>query len=105
MLNITALYNVSYYVTVLLALVAVAGDILVSYAKVPLYKAITDNMIHAVLGGLSWFLVCLNYRNKNSTQTLLEIVACTVVSSLIDLDHFAAAKSLNLKVSIVFHHE
>lgn len=88
------------YLTSLLGLVAVIGDILVKYSQQHVYRAVFDNTTHAIIGGLSWLIVCLNYRDRNASNTLLEIIACTAISSLIDLDHFCMARSLSLKVML-----
>ncbi|KAJ8917197.1 hypothetical protein NQ315_012689 [Exocentrus adspersus] len=91
-------FNLNVYLTLLLGLVAVLGDYVVSVSKIHLFQAVFDNATHALIGGLSWFIVCINYKRElGSFRILLETACCTFLASLIDLDHFAAAKSLNLK--------
>lgn len=92
------IFNVSNYISLLIALVAIIGDNLVYYSNLHLFKALFDNATHAVIGGLSWLFVCLKYKSSHHTLSLLEIALCTVVSSVIDLDHFFAAGSIHLKV-------
>ncbi|GJQ74510.1 hypothetical protein Trydic_g21377 [Trypoxylus dichotomus] len=89
--------SLQVYLASLLALSAIAGDLLVDYSQKHVYRALFDNATHAVIGGLSWLIVCLNYRDRNASNTLFEIITCTAVSSLIDLDHFAMARSWSLK--------
>lgn len=93
--------SVQCYLTSLLGLSTVAGDFLVvNFSKKHIYRALFDNTTHAIIGGLTWFMVCLNHRNKNSISTIIEICVCTAISSLIDLDHFITAKSLSLKDAV-----
>lgn len=86
------------YLTILLSVVCVVGDKLVNYTKIHLFQAIFDNTTHGCVSGLSWFIFRINYKNFSSKQTLLEVGLATLIASLIDLDHFLAAKSFHLKV-------
>ncbi|KRT82770.1 hypothetical protein AMK59_4205 [Oryctes borbonicus] len=95
--NLWRISSLQVYLASLLGLSAVAGDLLVNYSQKHIYRALFDNVTHAVIGGLSWFIICLNHRERNASSTLFEIITCTAVSSLIDLDHFAVAKSWSLK--------
>lgn len=92
--------SLSLYITVLLALVAVIGDVLVSHSKIKIFQAVFDNATHCMIGGLSWFLVCI-YCKKINYGVIIEIIICAAISSLIDLDHFAMAKSFSLQVTIM----
>ncbi|KAJ8962020.1 hypothetical protein NQ314_005802, partial [Rhamnusium bicolor] len=89
--------NLSIYLTVLLGLVAITGDYVVSHTKIHIFQALFDNSTHALIGGLSWFITCLIDKNHHSYQILLEVAVCSFIASIIDLDHFVAAKSLQLK--------
>lgn len=93
------LFGIHSYLITLLILVAVTGDYVVQYSKLHIYRAFFDNITHAIIGGLSWLIVCLNFKNRYSSQTLFEIALCTLAGSFIDLDHFVTARSFNLKVS------
>ncbi|XP_023021150.1 transmembrane protein 267 [Leptinotarsa decemlineata] len=93
-------FTLSYYLTVLLAIVAVIGDYVVVHSNIHVYQAIFDNATHAVIGGLSWCIVYLKNKPENSLSAVLEIAACTVMSSFIDIDHFFAARSFQLKDAI-----
>lgn len=86
------------FCTVLLGLVAVTGDILVRISNLDVYKAIFDNSTHSVIGGLTWFIVSLQIKNKHAVIRLSEIFICALIASGIDLDHFIMAKSFHLKV-------
>lgn len=91
------------YLVILIGLSAVTGDFLVNHTKRHIYRALCDNFTHAIVGGLCWLLVCLNHRDRNTTNTLIEIITCTMTSSLIDLDHFYLAKSFSLKVRLYYN--
>ncbi|KAL1506177.1 hypothetical protein ABEB36_005585 [Hypothenemus hampei] len=63
-----------------------------------LHNAIIDNVTHALIGGISWTIVCLNGdKGFKKANELLEIICCTILSSIIDLDHFIEARSVLLK--------
>ncbi|XP_031334175.1 transmembrane protein 267 isoform X2 [Photinus pyralis] len=76
---------------------SVIGDYLVEHLRLHLHKALFDNITHALIGGISWLIVCMTFRNRYTLQTLIEIALCTVIASGIDLDHFYAARSFSLK--------
>ena len=60
-------------------------------------KAVLDNIVgHACISFFVW-LAILDFNVKNK-QHGLELVLSFVVGSMIDMDHFIMAKSLNLKV-------
>lgn len=88
------------FCTVLLGLIAIIGDFLVKTASLDVYKAIFDNTTHSIIGGLTWFIITLQIKNKNAVNKLLEIFLCAFIASIIDLDHFIMAKSFYLKVFI-----
>lgn len=89
------------YLTVLLALIALVGDVLVSQSKIHTFQAIFDNVTHCMIGGLSWLLVC-TYCKKLNYGVMIEVAVCAVIASLIDLDHFAMARSFSLQVKVCF---
>lgn len=91
------LFNVSTYLTLLIVVVALGGDYVVETSRSPVLKAINDNLTHGLIGGLSWMVYCV--KRRKSRLIVFEVVLCTLLSSLIDLDHFVAAKSVLLKVS------
>lgn len=87
------------YCTILIGLVAIIGDFLVSNSNTHISKAIFDNSTHSVIGGLTWFIVVLKIKNQNAHKRLFEVFLCSLIASLIDLDHFFMAKSIRLKVT------
>lgn len=98
-------FNLTRYLTVLLALVAITGDYVVHHSNLHVFQAVFDNATHSIIGGLCWCIFCLRYRSFNAYQTLIEVALCALISSLIDIDHFIAAGSLNLKVNYrITHH-
>ncbi|XP_066147476.1 transmembrane protein 267 [Euwallacea fornicatus] len=103
---VSLVFNLNTYLTAGIAAVAIAGDHLVTLCGAPFLKALSDNLTHAVIGGLSWS-ICYFNRQKSLAETrygFIEILSCTVLSSLIDLDHFLSAKSLSLKDATALNH-
>ncbi|KAK5650973.1 hypothetical protein RI129_002002 [Pyrocoelia pectoralis] len=90
-------YSSHSFLILLLLLTAIIGDYIVDHSKLHLHRALFDNITHALIGGISWLVVCMVFRNRYTTQTLAEIALCTVIASCIDLDHFYAARSFHLK--------
>ena len=66
-----------------------------------LVKAALDNVAHALVGGWSWANVILLMAEPFSALRVLQVACCTCMASAIDLDHFIAAGSISLKVSII----
>ncbi|CAG9854602.1 unnamed protein product [Phyllotreta striolata] len=91
--------NSSSYSTLLIVVTAIVGDYVVAYSKLHVFQALFDNATHFTIGGLCWFIVCLhsNSRGVGSTRKIVEIACCSLLSSLIDVDHFVEAKSISLK--------
>lgn len=56
-------------------------------------RAVTDNAGHGLIAAISWLVVSGIHK-----ETIFQGVACALISSAIDLDHFIMAKSLKLKV-------
>ncbi|VEN43758.1 unnamed protein product [Callosobruchus maculatus] len=97
MIKFSKFFSLSAILIALLGLIAVVGDYLVKHTNLHLFQAVFDNTTHAIIGGLTWFIFCLKYKNSNTLQSLAEVALCTIISSMIDLDHFVAARSLNLE--------
>lgn len=71
------------------------GDKLVQRTnKNHVLRAIFDNLTHSLIGLFSSAILLINDKDK-----LYLAGVCMVVSSIIDVDHFIAAKSLKLTVS------
>ena len=75
------------------------GDKLVQKTnKNHVLRAIFDNLTHSLIGLFSAATLLLNDKDK-----LYLAGVCMVLSSIIDVDHFIAAKSLKLTVSEYFN--
>ena len=61
-------------------------------------RAITDNMTHAAVAFFGWAAVTDFRFRKN----ILGCILCALSSSIVDMDHFLAAGSLDISVSIRF---
>ncbi|XP_028139609.1 transmembrane protein 267 [Diabrotica virgifera virgifera] len=92
------------YLTFLIFLTAIIGDYVVSYSKLHVFQALFDNTTHFLIGGLSWLIVCLNSKDVSHTEKIIEVVICSLISSLIDIDHFIEARSINLKNATKLKH-
>ena len=64
--------------------------------------AVIDNATHGFIGLCIWWTVTTQLPNALIGSRLQEIGLCGFFASVIDLDHFAAAKSLRLQVMITF---
>lgn len=96
------IYNeIEIICTCLLAVIAVLGDWLVSHSTLHLYKALFDNSIHSLIGGLSWLIVTIKLRKKTVWFRFSSVLLCAFIASVIDVDHFIAARSFKLKVCCV----
>lgn len=82
--------------SVLIAVTCLLGDKLVQATRDPLVKAAIDSSTHALIGFFSAAVVLTEHREKIHLA-----VACMVMSSLIDVDHFVMAKSFKLSVRII----
>lgn len=89
-------------ITFLIVIFAVGGDKLVTKVDHHVLKAIIDNATHGFIGIFSWAVVVfsLNSIRNLKLNHCAEIMGCGVIASLIDLDHFIAARSLSLQVKL-----
>ena len=92
---------IRFLLTNLIALVSVLGDKGLQNGKTEMVRAISDNLTHATVGGITWTLV-LFLSKKSLQQNIGSIIACFLMSSLIDLDHFIAAGSWDINVRIIY---
>ncbi|XP_050075591.1 transmembrane protein 267 [Anopheles maculipalpis] len=84
---------------VILCCVCIFGDKVTETVQKPaLLRACIDNATHATIGCIAAeiLLHSLKYHTKNQEYWFLLLIA-TVVSSLIDLDHFIEARSFRLQ--------
>ncbi len=60
-------------------------------------RAVTDSATHGLVGASSWAAVML--RTNGSASPWAEVTLAGVLASSVDVDHFIAARSLDLKVN------
>lgn len=90
--------NFQIAVTLLIGIISITGDKLVEYEENLILRAVSDNLTHGLVAGLSWTLIVI-LSKESVALNILNIVVCSVLSSLIDLDHFIEAHSWKLNVS------
>lgn len=61
-------------------------------------RAFVDNMTHGAIGLLSWHIVTGHLGELSLSMRVCAVVLCGLMASAVDLDHFAAAKSLRIQV-------
>lgn len=90
-----------FLLTILLGGICITGDLLVelsSHSK--LLKAICDNITHACVGFVTTLIILFELEKRiSSTEKFWMLFICLIISSLIDIDHFIAARSWKLTVS------
>lgn len=77
--------------------ICVFGDRLLEepdFTRIGWMRAIIDNSTHGAVGLLSWMVVLGGGCNSHGAQ---QIFLCGILASLVDIDHFIAAKSIHLK--------
>lgn len=80
------------------------GDYVVfrsKYSESQLFRAAADTTVHAAIGFLSACLFFTHRLNLLPITCIYNTVFCTMLSSIIDIDHFIVAQSINLKVCIL----
>ncbi|XP_045456382.1 transmembrane protein 267 [Melitaea cinxia] len=85
--------------TILIFLTAYIGDYVIfqsKYSSSQLFRAVADSTVHTTIGALSALLFFSSVKITNEA-CFYNTVICTVVSCLIDVDHFLMAKSFYLK--------
>ena len=80
----------------LLYIICTIGDKLLNPALVPsgILRAISDSVTHGLVGFFSWAVIT----GLRSRADLLQCGVSFMLASIIDLDHFIAARSLKLQV-------
>lgn len=85
--------------TVCVSLVALLGDHVVAHDTLfEDIRAVADNLTHGTIGLLTWHIVTTHLADLSFTARLSEVLLCGLLASAIDLDHFAAARSLRIQV-------
>jgi len=87
-------FKVKLLQIILVLLVAVVGDGFVDlFTSHKLFKCISDNGTHFLIAILSWmFIEEIDF----STIPVGSLLLCGMMASVIDLDHFVAARSFNI---------
>lgn len=96
-------YNVvlQIFLTILIGFVSYLGDIGLKNGKIEIVRALADNLTHATVGGITWTVVIVLSRQP-IFEYLRSITACFFMASLIDVDHFLVAFSMDINVNIVY---
>jgi predicted RecB family endonuclease len=85
--------------TLCLGLIALLGDYIVVRSTLSEdVRAIVDNIIHGAIGLLSWHIVTTHLGDISLSMRVCQVVFCGFIASAVDLDHFAAARSLRIQV-------
>ena len=61
-------------------------------------RAVSDSVVHGVVGGWSWGNVLLATQGEFDTTKLLQVVICVAMATGMDLDHMIEARSFSIKV-------
>ena len=92
------------FLTFAIIFTAYIGDLIVfrsKYSYSLTFRAITDSLVHASLGFLSSLIFFSHENSFNLQASVTNVTFCTIVSSLIDVDHAFVARSIYLKVSSI----
>ncbi|XP_013162575.1 PREDICTED: transmembrane protein C5orf28 homolog [Papilio xuthus] len=90
----------SILLTILLCLSAIIGDYVVfrsKYSESQVFRAFSDSSVHAIIGLISGMLFFTYDIGLTTQARIYNVIFCTILSSLIDIDHFIAARSFKLK--------
>lgn len=98
MLNFKQGIMLRFFLTSLIGFVSFLGDKGLQRGKTEIVRAISDNLTHATVGGITWTLVVVSAK-KSVVENFSRILACFLMSSLIDVDHFIAAGSWDINVN------
>ncbi|XP_023301345.2 transmembrane protein 267 [Lucilia cuprina] len=84
--------------TTLVSITCLLGDNFVELTQHPMLKALADNATHAAIGALSGIAFAVQFYERTSHFFgWFLIFTCFACSSLIDVDHFIAARSWSLE--------
>lgn len=90
-----------FILTISLASLCFAGDHILKISNKNVVRAIVDSCTHSLVSIVSWLIVLLKCHNHSSMikNSVFEIFLSGIFASVIDVDHFILARSINLKVS------
>lgn len=78
-----------------IGIISILGDTCLKYTQTSVLRALSDNLTHAIVGGLTWTLI-LVLSKESLVQNLYSILFSFALSSFIDVDHFLSARSWKL---------
>ncbi|XP_055895670.1 transmembrane protein 267-like isoform X2 [Biomphalaria glabrata] len=98
----------TFFLCSLLSMVCLLGDyILVKLSGIQengnILRAVTDSTTHASVGALVW-AVAEGYEFLGEKKKWLNVLFCAFLAASVDLDHFMAAGSLDLKKALHLQH-
>lgn len=112
--NLTNLLSIC--TTVVLLVICLVGDRLDRIPSIQGWvRALADSGTHGAVGAISWLIVLIGSKAWQEQEVLLllnpfasftsnrlvcEVVACGMVALFIDIDHFIAAGSFDLKAGL-----
>ncbi|RWS28293.1 transmembrane protein C5orf28-like protein [Leptotrombidium deliense] len=81
------------------------GDYLLTLSpvndKILAFRAVGDNATHGAIAAISWFMVSvLKHAPLFDKTSLTNCSLCLIFACIIDVDHFIAARSFNLKDAV-----
>ena len=105
--SVPAIVSLAKYAIISGLVIAVGslGDRILTLKRTPFNSgliAVSDTLIHGVIGFFSWLLVCVfNGQPLCQYMLLVEAMLCGFTASAIDLDHVIAARSFHIKVRLI----
>lgn len=86
-------------ITSLIGIISYIGDRLLQQ-KSEIVRAVSDNLTHATVGGLTWSLILI-LSKRSVLQNIYKVFLCFFIASFVDVDHFLIAGSFRIYVSIL----
>lgn len=101
--NNKSVMTVRLFLTILNGGICILGDYLVDVnQKSPILMAIYDNLTHAIVGYLGTFVIIFSTVHRtNAIERIYLVGLGTLLSSLIDIDHFIVGRTFKLSVNIL----
>lgn len=86
----------------LIGIISITGDTIIKNSDDIVIRAISDNLTHGLVAGISWLLIIV-INQHSIIKNIPSIALCTAMSSFIDVDHFIEARSWRLNVKFSFN--
>ena len=61
-------------------------------------RAVSDSLVHGVLGGWCWVNVILLGKEEWTGARMAQVILCCLMAAGMDVDHMIEARSLSIKV-------